>query len=86
MERLVLVSMAISVGIFTVIAVGLADVYFLGQVSGVALSAVGFTNPVIIALTSFSIGVSAWANAALTLRIGKGSRKEETCRLGRATR
>lgn len=59
MERLVLVSMALSVGIFTVIAVGLADVYFLGQVSGVALSAVRFTNPVIIAFTSFSIRVSA---------------------------
>jgi putative MATE family efflux protein len=71
-----------SFGIFSVIAVGLADAYFLGQVSGAALAAVGFIYPVITALTSLSIGLSAGANAALSQRIGAGADDDDTQRLG----
>lgn len=81
-KALTVMSAPMSFGIFSVIAVGLADAYFLGKVSGAALAAVGFIYPVITALTSLSIGVSAGANAALSQRIGKGSDAEETRRLG----
>lgn len=81
-KALTVMSAPMSFGIFSVIAVGLADAYFLGKVSGAALAAVGFIYPVITALTSLSIGVSAGANAALSQRIGSGSEAEETRRLG----
>ncbi|WP_187429678.1 MATE family efflux transporter [Roseobacter fucihabitans] len=71
-----------SLGIFSVIAVGLADAYFLGQVSGAALAAVGFIYPVITAVTSLSIGLSAGANAALSQFVGAGETDEDTQRLG----
>ncbi len=81
-KALTVMSAPISIGIFSVIAVGLADAYFLGKVSASALAAVGFIYPVITALTSLSIGVSAGANAALSQRIGAGADEEETRRLG----
>ncbi|WP_298860220.1 MATE family efflux transporter [uncultured Sulfitobacter sp.] len=81
-KALTVMSAPMSFGIFSVIAVGLADAYFLGMVSAAALAAVGFIYPVITALTSLSIGVSAGANAALSQRIGKGCDAEETRRLG----
>lgn len=81
-KALTAMSAPMSFGIFSVIAVGLADAYFLGQVSGAALAAVGFIYPVITALTSLAIGVSAGANAALSQRIGQKADEEETRRLG----
>jgi len=81
-RALAVVSAPMSFGIFSVLAVGLADAYFLGMVSSSALAAVGFIYPVITALTSLSIGLSAGANAALSQRIGKGADAEATRRLG----
>lgn len=81
-KALTAMSAPMSLGIFSVIAVGFADAYFLGKVSGAALAAVGFIYPVITALTSLSIGVSAGANAALSQRIGAKSDEEDTRRLG----
>nr|WP_299971145.1 MATE family efflux transporter [uncultured Roseobacter sp.] len=81
-KALTVTSAPMSFGIFSVIAVGLADAYFLGQVSGAALAAVGFIYPVITALTSLSIGLSAGANAALSQGIGAQKYAEAVRRLG----
>ncbi|WP_299417702.1 MATE family efflux transporter [uncultured Sulfitobacter sp.] len=81
-KALTAMSAPMSFGIFSVIAVGLADAYFLGQVSGAALAAVGFIYPVITALTSLSIGLSAGANAALSQRIGAKKSDDDIQRLG----
>lgn len=81
-KALTVMSAPMSFGIFSVIAVGLADAYFLGQVSGAALAAVGFIYPVITAITSLSIGLSAGANSALSQKIGAGSTEDDTRRLG----
>lgn len=81
-KALTAMSAPMSLGIFSVIAVGLADAYFLGQVSGAALAAVGFIYPVITAITSLSIGLSAGANSALSQSIGAGASDDETQRLG----
>lgn len=82
LKALTAMSAPMSLGIFSVIAVGLADAYFLGQVSGAALAAVGFIYPVITALTSLSIGLSAGANASLSQSVGAGRSNDETQRLG----
>lgn len=81
-RALTAMSAPMSFGIFSVIAVGLADAYFLGQVSAAALAAVGFIYPVIAAITSLSIGLSAGANAALSQGVGRGDDDEVTRRLG----
>ena len=81
-KALTAVSAPMSLGIFSVIAVGLADAYFLGQVSGAALAAVGFIYPVIAAITSLSIGLSAGANATLSQAIGASTEDEKVRRLG----
>ena len=81
-KALAAMSAPMSLGIFSVIAVGFADAYFLGKVSGAALAAVGFIYPVITALTSLSIGLSAGANAALSQSVGAGEDEDDTQRLG----
>ncbi|MEL6609768.1 MAG: MATE family efflux transporter [Pseudomonadota bacterium] len=73
-------SAPMSLGIFAVLSVGLADAVFLGRYSAEALSAVGFIFPVTAAITSFSIGLSAGANAAISQGIGRGDNDMATCR------
>ncbi|KIN61454.1 MatE efflux family protein [Sulfitobacter noctilucae] len=75
-------SAPMSFGIFAVLSVGLADAYFLGQIGGAALAAVGFIYPVTTAITSLSIGLSAGANAALSQGVGRGDGADATRRLG----
>ena len=81
-KALTAMSAPMSLGIFSVIAVGLSDAYFLGKVSGAALAAVGFIYPVITAITSLSIGMSAGANASLSQEVGAGAGDDDTQRLG----
>ncbi|MEW9919112.1 MATE family efflux transporter [Marimonas sp. MJW-29] len=81
-RALAAMSAPMSFGIFAVLSVGLADAYFLGQLSGSALAAVGFIYPVTTAVTSLSIGLSAGANAALSQGVGRGDVDEATRRLG----
>ncbi len=75
------VSVPMSVGIFAVLSVGLADAYFLGRLGGEPLAAVGYIVPVITAITSLSIGLSAGANAAVSQAIGRGDGEEDERRL-----
>ncbi|TMM54982.1 MATE family efflux transporter [Sulfitobacter sabulilitoris] len=81
-RALATMSAPMSFGIFAVLSVGLADAYFLGQVGGAALAAVGFIYPVTTAVTSLSIGLSAGANAALSQGVGRGDSDDDTRRLG----
>lgn len=81
-RALAAMSAPMSFGIFAVLSVGLADAYFLGQIGGAALAAVGFIYPVTTAITSLAIGMSAGANAALSQSVGAGNEDEVTRRLG----
>lgn len=81
-RALAAMSAPMSFGIFAVLSVGLADAYFLGQIGGTALAAVGFIYPVTTSVTSLSIGLSAGANAALSQGVGRGDEAEVTRRLG----
>ncbi|SPJ22753.1 MATE family efflux transporter [Palleronia abyssalis] len=76
------VSAPMTLGIFGVISVGLADAYFLGRVGQTQLAAVGYIYPVTVAVTSLSIGLSAGANAALSQSIGRGDDSNDTIRMG----
>jgi len=76
------VSAPMTLGILGVIAVGLADAYFLGRVGRTELAAVGYIYPVTVAVTSLSIGLSAGANAALSQAIGRGDGDDPAVRMG----
>ncbi|MDD9718986.1 MATE family efflux transporter [Dinoroseobacter sp. PD6] len=65
------VSAPMSLGILGVLMVGLADAFFLARVGEVELAAVGFVYPVIVAVSAFSIGMSAGANTVLSQAIGR---------------
>ena len=75
------VSAPMSLGIFSVLAIGLADAFFLARVGGAALAAVGFVYPVIVAVSAFSVGMSAGANAALSQARGSDDGEDAVSRL-----
>lgn len=66
-----------SVGIFSVLAIGLADAFFLARVGDSELAAVGFVYPVIVAVSAFSVGLSAGANTALSQARGGEASDED---------
>lgn len=63
-------SAPMSIGVLSIMLVGLADSYFLGQVGEPELAAIGFVYPVMIALTSIGIGLSAGANSVISRALG----------------
>ena len=80
-RRLWQVSAPMTLGLLSVLAVGIADAYFLARVSESALAAVGFINPVIVAVTGLSIGMAAGANAALSQARGRSDDAQQTAKL-----
>ena len=70
-RQLARVSAPMSVGIFSVLAIGLADAFFLARVGDSELAAVGFVYPVIVVVSAFSVGLSAGANTALSQARGR---------------
>ncbi|QUJ75081.1 MATE family efflux transporter [Sulfitobacter albidus] len=81
-RALFVMSAPMSMGIFAVLSVGLADAYFLSKLGETELAAVGYIYPVTTAITSLSIGLSAGANAAISQAIGAKEDGEATQRLG----
>jgi len=71
-RALLRVSAPMSLGILGVLLVGLADAFFLARYSEAALTAVGFIYPVIVTLTSLSIGLSAGTAAVVSTALGRG--------------
>lgn len=65
------VSAPMTIGILGVLTVGLADAYFLARAGQTALSAIGFIYPVIVAVTSLSIGLGAGTSALVSQELGK---------------
>ncbi|MFQ6549534.1 MATE family efflux transporter [Aestuariibius sp. 2305UL40-4] len=70
-RALTAVSAPMSLGILAVLSVGIVDAYFLGQLGGAPLAAVGFLYPVATAITSLAIGLSAGANTAVSQALGR---------------
>lgn len=80
-RALFVMSAPMSMGIFAVLSVGLADAYFLSQLGETELAAVGYIYPVTTAITSLSIGLSAGANAAISQAIGAREDENATQRM-----
>ena len=80
-HALISVSAPMTLGILGVLSVGLADAFFLARHSDASLAAIGFVYPVIVALVSLSIGLSAGTNTVVSQAIGKGERGAKRQRL-----
>lgn len=80
-RQLLRVGAPMAVGILGVLAVGLADAFFLARVGRAELAAIGFVYPVIVAISAFAIGLSAGANAVLSQAMGRGAEDREVGRL-----
>ncbi|MEN0041783.1 MAG: MATE family efflux transporter [Pseudomonadota bacterium] len=59
-------------GIAAVMAVPLADSYFLGQLGTEPLAAISYTFPVVLTLTSLAIGIGAGTSSVVSRAIGNG--------------
>ncbi|MFX0543684.1 MATE family efflux transporter [Roseovarius sp. S4756] len=75
------VSAPMTIGILGVLSVGLADAFFLARDGETSLAAIGFVFPVITALTSLSIGLSAGTNTVISQAIGRGEEAEDRRRM-----
>ncbi|WP_113912160.1 MATE family efflux transporter [Roseovarius dicentrarchi] len=75
------VSAPMTVGILGVLSVGLADAFFLARDGAVSLAAIGFAFPVMTALTSLSIGLSAGTNTVISQAIGRGEDEDQRRRM-----
>ncbi|WP_281967239.1 MATE family efflux transporter [Roseovarius nanhaiticus] len=75
------VSAPMTIGILGVVSVGLADAFFLARDGETSLAAIGYVFPVITALTSLSIGLSAGTNTVISQAIGRGEDAEDRRRM-----
>ena len=75
------VSAPMTIGILGVLSVGLADAFFLARDGATSLAAIGFVFPVITAMTSLSIGLSAGTNTVISQAIGRGEDAEDRRRM-----
>jgi putative MATE family efflux protein len=80
-RALLRISAPMSLGILGVLLIGLADAYFLARVGAAELAAIGFVYPVIVAISAFSIGMSAGANTALSQAIGREVSRTHVARM-----
>ncbi|AHM05083.1 Multi antimicrobial extrusion protein [Roseibacterium elongatum DSM 19469] len=80
-RALLKISAPMSLGILGVLLIGLADAYFLARVGEAELAAIGFVYPVIVAVSAFSIGMSAGANTALSQAIGREAPRPHVARM-----
>ncbi|MDO5758778.1 MAG: MATE family efflux transporter [Rhodobacterales bacterium] len=75
------VSAPMTIGILGVLSVGLSDAFFLARDGAVSLAGIGFAFPVMTALTSLSIGLSAGANTVISQAIGRGEAEDRRRRM-----
>ncbi len=72
------VSAPMALGILGVLSVGLADSFFLARAGQSELAAIGFIYPVIVAITSLSIGLSAGTSAVVSQALGASGGDDDT--------
>jgi len=75
------VSAPMTLGILGVLLVGLSDAFFLARAGETELTAIGFIYPVIVALTSLAIGLSAGTNTVVSQSLGRGDSEKDGARI-----
>ncbi|MEA3267152.1 MAG: MATE family efflux transporter [Candidatus Fermentibacteria bacterium] len=60
-------------GMVGMVVFNLVDTFYIGQLGGEQLAAMGFTFPVVMVLTSISLGLGMGTSAVISREIGRGS-------------
>lgn len=71
--QLIKLTIPMMAGMMSMVVFNLADTLFIGQLGPDQLAAMGFTFPVVMVLTSISIGLGMGTSAVISNEIGKGS-------------
>ena len=74
-KHLIRMAIPMTIGIFSSMAFALIDTYFLGQLGGDELAAIGFISPIMMVIFSASIGLSAGTTAILAPVFGAKDHK-----------
>jgi MATE family, multidrug efflux pump len=72
--HLLRLTVPMSWGIFSVIAINLADVYFIGRLGTEPLAAVAFTFPVVMLVMTLTIGLGIGSSSVISRAIGEADR------------
>lgn len=79
-KTLIGLALPMVIGIAAVLFFNLVDTFWVGQLGGLELAAMGFTFPVVMVVTNLTIGLSIGATATIAGSLGEGSH-ETTRRL-----
>jgi len=71
--QLIKLTIPMMAGMVGMVVFNLVDTFYIGQLGGEQLAAMGFTFPVIMVLTSISLGLGMGTSAVISREIGKGS-------------
>lgn len=75
-RHLLSMTLPMIVGIVAIVSQNLVDTYFIGQLGVTELSAVSFTFPVIMTLSSLTIGLGAGAVSVVSRAYGRGDQEQ----------
>ncbi len=73
LPQLIKLTIPMMAGMAGMVVFNLVDTFYIGQLGAEQLAAMGFTFPVVMVLTSISIGLGMGASAVISKEIGKGS-------------
>ena len=62
-------------GMVSMVIFNLVDTFFIGQLGGDQLAAMGFTFPVVMVISGISVGLGMGTSAVISREIGRGSHK-----------
>ena len=73
LPQLIKLTIPMMAGMVGMVVFNLVDTFYIGQLGGEQLAAMGFTFPVVMVLTSISLGLGMGTSAVISREIGKGS-------------
>lgn len=75
-RTLIDLALPMMIGIAAVLFFNLVDTFWVGQLGGLELAAMGFTFPVVMVVMNLTIGLSIGATAVIAASLGEGARGE----------
>lgn len=73
LPQLIKLTIPMMAGMVGMVVFNLVDTFYIGQLGGEQLAAMGFTFPVVMVLTSISLGLGMGTSAVISREIGRGS-------------
>jgi putative MATE family efflux protein len=75
-RRIILMALPMIGGLLSTMTFSLVDTYFIARLGTEPLAAVGYTNPFMMLVFSFAIGLGAGTSSGVSAAVGRGDRRE----------